>query len=324
MTTTTTTTSSTVPDAARRERARQHFAWQKSVAERSDLSPIVRLAAWALARRRNVLSGRRDPSYADIAKGMGGMSERSAIRAVAALERAGLIVINRRVGRGHRNRLTFVMPEKVTQPCHGFAAEKSDKPGAGRPPDAARKGDRPDLEKVTEQRHPNMERAPTEPSQHGEERDARARDPHIFARRCRAAKIERDARADQPAAVEPEIIGPTAGGFADLRAIFNRGWVEDHALAAQRYAAARREVGHDAIEEGARRWAKVYVADNGGLRFLPPLDRWLEERAWEMAPPSRKARSDASGARKPFGKPNLRLIAQAYAARLTAAREARI
>ena len=74
-------TSSTPDDAARREKTRQHFTWQQRVAERTDLSPTVRLAAWALARRRNVMSGRCDPSYADIAKGMGHMTERSAMRA---------------------------------------------------------------------------------------------------------------------------------------------------------------------------------------------------------------------------------------------------
>jgi hypothetical protein len=161
------------------------------------------------------------------------------------------------------------------------------------------------------------------------ERDARARDTQSGARPVGAAPEKGEGRgregawADQPAAVEPEIIGPVAGGFEDLRAVFDRGWVEDHALAAQRYAAARREVGHAAILEGAQRWAATFAADNGGLCFLPPLDHWLEQRAWEMAPPNRKARSDAGGARKPFGKPNLGTIGRAYGARLAAVREAR-
>ncbi len=177
---TTTSSYSTAPDAARREKARQHFAWQERVAERADLSLAARLAAWALARRRNVLSGRCDPSYADIAEGMGAASVRTAIRALAALERAGLIVIDPRVGRGHRNQVTFIMPEKVTEPCQGFDARNGDKSGAKRPPDAARKGDRLDPEKVTELCHPNMKRAPREPSEHGERecaQRARAPDP---------------------------------------------------------------------------------------------------------------------------------------------------
>ena len=134
------TFTTTAPDDdARREKARQHFAWQDQVAERIDLSPVVQLCAWALARRRNVLSGHCSLSYVGLAKRMGSVSERSDIRAIHILERAGLIIVDRRVGRGHTNLFTFVMPEKVTQPCQGFAAEKGDKPGARRPPDAAKK-----------------------------------------------------------------------------------------------------------------------------------------------------------------------------------------
>jgi len=322
-------TSSTPDDAARREKTRQHFTWQQRVAERTDLSPTVRLAAWALARRRNVMSGRCDPSYADIAKGMGHMTERSAMRAVAALERAGLIIIERRVGRGRRNRLIFVMPEKVTQPCQGFAVEKGDKPGAGRPPHVARKGDKPAAEKVTELCHPNMKRASTKPSEHGEKESARAREaPDISSWRCRAAEMEegrkpaadrpggnagRDARADHPEAIEGEIIAPVAGGFQDLLAVYARGWPEDHALAGRRYADACAEVGHAVIMEGARRWAEVYLADNGGLQFMPPLDHWLAQRLWQEEPQRRwKARAEkagSNGVRRYGGKPDLARIA---------------
>jgi hypothetical protein len=311
------TFTTTAPDDdARRERARQHFAWQDQVAERSDLSPVVRLCAWALARRRNVLSGHCSLSYAGLAKRMGGLSERSAIRAIRTLERAGLIVVDRRVGRGHTNLFTFVMSERVTQPCQGFAAEKGDKPGAKRPPDRTRKGDIPGTEKVTELCHPNMKGGSNEPPQHAGER-ARAREaPDISSRRCRGAemkaegkpakarpggKIDSGARAPRPEAIDGEIIEPIAAGFEDLLAVYARPWGEDQALASRRYDAARREVGHAAIMKGARRWAEVYAGHNGGLQFMKPLDHWLAQRLWQAEPPRWKAPSAAAAgkARKP-------------------------
>jgi DNA-binding transcriptional ArsR family regulator len=97
---TSTSFNSTAPDDdARLEKTRQHFAWQEYVSRRSDLSPATRLAAWALALRRNAKTGRSDPSYADMAEGMGGVSERTAMRAVRVLERTGLIALVRDHGR---------------------------------------------------------------------------------------------------------------------------------------------------------------------------------------------------------------------------------
>jgi hypothetical protein len=91
-------------------KTRAHFAWQEIVAARRDLSLTVRLAAWVLALHRNVKSSRCDLSYAGLAQGMGGVSERTAIRVAAVLEDAGLITIIRGGGRGHRNQFTFILP----------------------------------------------------------------------------------------------------------------------------------------------------------------------------------------------------------------------
>lgn len=90
-------------------------------------------------------------------------------------------------------------------------------------------------------------------------------------------------------AIEGEIIDPIAGEFQDLRSTFARPWLEDHALAARRYADARREASHAVIIEGARRWAEVYAVDNGGTRYLPKLGDWLASQGWATDPPRRKA-----------------------------------
>ena len=292
-------------EVARREKTRAHFAWQQSAAERADLSPTVRLAAWALARRRNVLSGRCDPSYAGIAKGMGGVSERTAIRALAALERAGLIVVDRRVGRGRRNRITFIMPEKVTQACQGFAAGKGDKSSENkssekRPPDAALKGDKPGPEKVTELCHPNMKRASTKLSEHEEGENARAREASQSGARAPvgAAPEERTKpAADRPAAkAERRREGgrPTVrakprrveGDYLALRQIWVRPWPDaDDREAWQAYGAAAGEVGRrrnpgrrEGLGEGHRSRALLAAFD-----AMVDCPRLGETAAWSRS-----------------------------------------
>jgi hypothetical protein len=313
-------------DAARREKARAHFAWQQGVAERSDLSPTVRLAAWALARRRNVLSGRCDPSYADIAKGMGAASPRSAIRAVAALERAGLVVVDRRVGRGHRNQVTFIMPEKVTQPSQGFSAGKGDKPGAGKPLDEPIKGDKPAPEKVTKLCHPNKERAPIEPSQHGERECARAREASQSGARASdgpAPDLTTKSAADRPTAKTErgrEGVGPTVrakanskieGGYLELQQVWAvRGWIDDHTEGWRAYAAAVSEASPSAILAGAQRW----VREINDPQFLPALPKWIKDQGWRKSPrkyyqPRQEKPPGSSAARRHGGKPDLAKIA---------------
>jgi DNA-binding transcriptional ArsR family regulator len=286
-----TTTTNTDPDAARREKTRQHFAWQQCVAERSDLSPTARLAAWALARRRNVLSGRCDPSYANIARGMGGMSERSAVRALAALERAGLIVVDRRVGRGRRNRVTFVMAEKVTELRQGFAAEKDDKPAAGRPPDGARKGDKPSAEKVTEPCHPNMKRASTKPSEHRERENAHAREASRSDARAPvgAASDKGEGRRGRAGGRPTERAKPAdrkvEGGYLELRQIWVRPWPD--ADDREAWLAYDQAVGGGVRQGIILATAKAWVEAADAPRFLPSLAKWLACKGWEKPPPSR-------------------------------------
>jgi hypothetical protein len=291
-------------DDARREKARQHFAWQDQVAERSELSPVVRLCAWALARRRNVLSGHCSLSYAGLAKRMGNVAERTAIRAIHSLERAGLIIVDRRVGRGHTNLFTFVMLERVTQPCQGFAAEKGDKPGAKRPPDAARKGDKPAVEKVTELCHPNKERASTKPSQQRERECSHARaTPQPGAR---ASDGPAPVKKAEPATDRPggkveggarERTGRKSEPFLELRQLWRRPWVDtDDAEASAAFTAAVREgVRAGKIMHAAKAW----VTDADSPRFLPSLTKWLADRGWERPPPGRhRPRSDKANARQ--------------------------
>src|SRR5262245_41745102 len=61
---------------------RAHFAWQEMAAARTDIKPVFKLVAWALALYENVENGRCDPSYLGLAK-RAGVSESTAKRAIA-------------------------------------------------------------------------------------------------------------------------------------------------------------------------------------------------------------------------------------------------
>ena len=89
----------------RKTKQRAHFAWQEMMNARTDISPIYKTIAWALALHRNVENGRCDPSYLGLAK-TAGASERTANRAITEFERLGLIAVERTpfAGRGQRNR----------------------------------------------------------------------------------------------------------------------------------------------------------------------------------------------------------------------------
>jgi DNA-binding IscR family transcriptional regulator len=88
--------------------------WIERVIARTDLSHPVKLIAVRLALHLNLKTGRCDPSYAALASGTG-TNRRTAIRAAAALERAGLIAVEATVGRGNVNTFCLIEPaEKVT------------------------------------------------------------------------------------------------------------------------------------------------------------------------------------------------------------------
>jgi hypothetical protein len=241
------------------------------------------------------MSGRCDPSYADIAKSMGGMTERSAMRALAALERAGLIIIERRVGRGRRNRLIFVMPEKVTQPCQGFAAVKGDKSSAKRPPDAALKGDKPAPEKVTELCHPNMKRASTKPSEHRERENAHAREASRSDARAPvgAASDKGEGRrgraggrpTERAKPADRKVEGGYLGGYLELRQIWVRPWPD--ADDCEAWLAYDQAVGGGVRQGIILAAAKAWVEAADAPRFLPSLAKWLACKGWEKPPPSR-------------------------------------
>lgn len=75
------------------------------------------------------------------------------------------------------------------------------------------------------------------------------------------------------------------GGFAELRALWRRPWVDnDDAEAMAAYLEAIREADpHDLM-----RAARTAVENCDAPRFLPSLSKWLNGRGWEKPPPEKR------------------------------------
>jgi hypothetical protein len=311
-----------------KEKIRAHFAWQETVAARKQLSKTSRLAAWVLALHRNIESDRCDVSYTGIAQGMGA-SERTAIRAVAELEAAGLITIERGGGAGHRNQFWFVNPpERVTEPCHSSVSERVTK--------RAKNYDKTPQKTLTELCHPNMLNtlgaSNKKPPNTGERENQPSADlfssPGAADALTGAAPKEDQTEQSElsPAESSPQSLGepnlpkkeglpraeqvekprPKPGSerdagfekerlaqsFAELRALWRRGHPADDtekAVAIARAAYAK------AIAQGAQpdeifEAAKQWVAAADAPRFLPALPSWLATQGY-LKPPLEKKRT---------------------------------
>ncbi len=299
--------------AAARKKAEQraHFAWQEMVAARTDIAPKLKIVAWALALFRNVENGRCDPSYAGLAE-RAGASESTAKRAIAALERLGLIAVERTPGgaKDKRNAYRLLMPEGVSkQTPLGVSGRGVRRGSAG----------------VSELRHTNTKKnnkglgcASHTPSPL--ERELRASRESISP--DRAGRLDGAGRSgfeDHGTIERPSEPGDRkefgaeeiAGGAVvpldqhraccDLLALWRRGWPGDEspkavAIARNAFAKACTIAKPSEIMADAR----VHVAAADAPRFLPQLATWLATRGWEKPPPTPKravARRDGGNGR---------------------------
>jgi hypothetical protein len=277
----------------RQQDAREHFAWQEHVAARTDIKPAAKIVLLRLALYRNVKTGRCDPSYVGLATGAG-VSERTAMRAIAEAKRKGLIAIERGNGRGNRNQFRLVISnERVTRET-GFVAEKGDSRERERVTGGALKCDRTGQKRVTQLCHPNTKEnmlgAPTEPPNTGEIGSvALARDDNFSPRGAGAAFAAARAHEDQESKRTPE------EEFGALQAAWPRPWLDDVEVDRAAFEWACREVVPAIIIAAAAAWGQAVEP-----RFLPPLAKWLAGRGWQKPPPqqAKRARSNAAS----FGK----------------------
>jgi DNA-binding transcriptional regulator YhcF (GntR family) len=298
----------------RKTKQRAHFAWQEMVAARTDISPLHKIIAWALALHRNMNSDRCDPSYRGLAKAAGA-SESSAKRAIAEFERLGLIAVERTPGGAHdeRNRYRLLMPaEGVSAVTPQGVSEKA--------PAGVSKRTRRGVSG-------RAEGCQSFDTQTGRTRWEASKDASPTRERETCAGAHDDsspgggapltggpaeevspaapppARQDSPIERSRSVARKESGDekFRELRAIWARPWADDDAADRRAFEVACREVAPEDIIEAAAAW----VAAADAPRFLPPLAKWLAARGWEKPPPT-KARASGNGTRPRYGrKPNL-------------------
>jgi hypothetical protein len=232
---------------------RQHFLWQEHIAA-SGLRPAVKLVAWRVALFRNVKNGRCDPSYAAIASGTG-VSKRSAIRAIATLEKAGWLIVDRGNGRGKSNQFHLTIPaERVTLESR-FPTQKGDNTTAERVTSEIKKSDRPRQKKVTELCHPNIKENKKEQEGERERAQGRAAPPPVFP-------DDENSTIGPPGLQKEEI----SEAFAELVAVWARPWPDDVERDRRAFELACQEVAPEDILAGAVMWA-----DAIGPRYRPVL-----------------------------------------------------
>ena len=80
--------------------------------------------------------------------------------------------------------------------------------------------------------------------------------------------------------------------FAELRALWDRGWASDDSPKAQAIArnAFATACGDGADPADIVEAAKTWVAAADAPRFLPALATWLAARGWETPPPTKRKR----------------------------------
>jgi Helix-turn-helix domain len=249
-------------DARKRAKPRAHFAWQEMVAARTDLRPIFKSVAWALALFPFI-----DPSYSKLAE-WAGVSERTAKRAIAEMERLGLIEVTRTPGYAHdeRNQYYLLMPEGlVSSQTLGVSSQTPDNGVSSRVKWGVHCG--------TED--PN--------STKGRERAAAAR---AVARRQEKGKGQNNGvPANAPAAKSNGAAWPA------LREIWQRPHVENQEADHAAFVKACGEVLPEVILDGAHVWVAAYADEPN---FLPPLWKWLGDRGWKKKP--KRGRQEKSAA----------------------------
>jgi hypothetical protein len=261
---------------------REHFAWQEHVAARTDLTPAIKVVLLRLALHHNVKSDRCDPSYGTLAAGAG-VSERTAIRAIAEAESKGLIAVTRTTGGRHANTnsFRFILPDGVTQPSPQGVTRKAptgDTAGQDGVTPVS-----PKYEREQEREQNPVGDAIASPNGRGRESDVLA---HVSDPGGAGAPL-RGARAGKMTSAPQEIIEP--GICGELRSVWKRPWLDDEQVTHRALEVAQQQASDDDIMAGAIAWTQAVEP-----RFLPPLARWLAVQGWQKKPPANAAHGRAS------------------------------
>ena len=92
----------------------------------------------------------------------------------------------------------------------------------------------------------------------------------------------------------------------ELRDLWDRGWTENESADRRAFEVACQEGTEPAdIIAAARVWVAAYTAGDG-VRYLPPLQKWLGDRGWEKKPKQGgRGKRNGNGGGSRSGKPDL-------------------
>jgi hypothetical protein len=260
------------PDHAREVRDfTSRDRWIRGAAADPTLSPIARLVAVRLGLFLNCKTGRCDPSYGTLGREIS-ISERSAIRAVAALEARGWIEVDRNAGgrRDNTNQFRLLTPAGRVTPVspQGVTAESPlDVSGVTT---ATRRGDRRRQQGVTELCHPNNE----EKNEEKNERDRLSPASDLF---------KDDASVETPPAAKKNLKPSAAANdaaFEEFYLIYPRRVAKPKARRA--FAAATKRASVSTIIDAARRFA--IARKDQDEKFTPYPATWLNDNRWNDEP----------------------------------------
>ncbi|MGY3347732.1 MULTISPECIES: hypothetical protein [unclassified Bradyrhizobium] len=240
--------------------------WLKAILS-ADLSHVAARVAIRIGLHLHVRTGQCNPGIAKIATGSK-ISERSAYRQVALLERVGWISISSGGGRKRSNHYILKYPDAVLS---GFSAENPDR------------GDNKTLTAAT--KNPATKVADKK---------------RLTANRTAVAGATTPATGERERspslAVIPGALVPDGGAretFEVLLTIWRRPYGESRAAAWQSFVEIYTPEIRDQLIASARRWVAARPPDK-----LQPLEKWLRNGAWKNQPPSRKWQGNS-------GKPSL-------------------
>jgi hypothetical protein len=241
------------------------FAWLYQIKNDRELPPSGALFALQLIVHFNEKKGGACWASCDtIAKGIG-MSEQTAVRLYHLFEQRGHLKVEwGKQGSGHSNRGWMIVkkppPMEVSKVKKTSTGDKKTSTHGGEPsynhlkPSSNEEGIK--RERVRASRSP----------------------PHDGAGRLEAAAPSKKKEVGAPA---------KQNDFAELAAIWQRGWLDDDEQEARKaFTEACREADPEEIITGARAW----VAAADAPRYLKPLPKWLAARGWEKAPPKKRER----------------------------------
>jgi hypothetical protein len=269
------------------------------ISARPDLNAAEKIALIRLAYHVNFKTGRCDPAAATLAKELG-THERRMRRTLAALERAGLLAIDRTHGRTS-NQFTLMVPSMPSNPGQNARVE----PGPSRP-------EAPGPTRANTSANPGELAPLTLKNSIGDvrtspigERDvgACAPDHHVGGDPCGPPTDAEASKEEKKEATGASVV--VVDAFAQLRATWVRPWPDrDDWDARAAFADACRSRPARAIIASASAW----VAAADAPRFLPKLSTWLADACYLREPPKKRGRVNGNGAANRFrrnGRPDL-------------------